>query len=65
MDGYEGADAIERAWRDGLKPEGRPHEAKYACRHCGSLIGERHKTWMLEQGAGRRSNQRRLRSAWM
>jgi phage terminase large subunit GpA-like protein len=34
-------------------PEGRPREAEYACAHCGSLIGERHKTWMLEQGEGR------------
>ena len=32
-------------------PEGRPGEAEYACAHCGSLIGERHKTWMLERGA--------------
>ena len=34
-------------------PEGRPAEAAYACRHCGSLIGERHKTWMLEHGEWR------------
>src|SRR5919106_470578 len=34
-------------------PEGRPREAEYACAHCGALIGERHKTWMLEHGAWR------------
>jgi phage terminase large subunit GpA-like protein len=34
-------------------PEGRPLEADYACAHCGALIGERHKTWMLEQGEWR------------
>jgi phage terminase large subunit GpA-like protein len=34
-------------------PEGRPREAEYACAHCGSLIGERHKTWMLEHGEWR------------
>ena len=31
-------------------PEGRPREAEYACGQCGALIGERHKTAMLEQG---------------
>jgi phage terminase large subunit GpA-like protein len=34
-------------------PEGRPAEAEYACCHCGALIGERHKTCMLEQGEWR------------
>jgi phage terminase large subunit GpA-like protein len=34
-------------------PEGRPREAEYVCSHCGALIGERHKTWMLEHGAWR------------
>ena len=34
-------------------PEGRPREAEYACAHCGELIGERHKTWMLEHGEWR------------
>jgi phage terminase large subunit GpA-like protein len=34
-------------------PEGRPREAEYACIHCGTLIGERHKTWMLEHGEWR------------
>ena len=34
-------------------PEGRPREAEYACTHCGALVGERHKTWMLEHGAWR------------
>jgi phage terminase large subunit GpA-like protein len=34
-------------------PEGRSREAEYACAHCGSLIGERHKTWMLEHGEWR------------
>jgi hypothetical protein len=34
-------------------PEGRPRDAEYACCHCGALIGERHKTWMLEQGEWR------------
>jgi phage terminase large subunit GpA-like protein len=34
-------------------PEGRPREAEYACAHCGGLIGERHKTWMLERGEWR------------
>ena len=34
-------------------PEDRPREAEYACAHCGGLIGERHKTWMLEHGAWR------------
>jgi phage terminase large subunit GpA-like protein len=34
-------------------PEGRPREAEYACVHCGSLIGERHKTSMLERGEWR------------
>jgi phage terminase large subunit GpA-like protein len=31
-------------------PESRSREAEYACAHCGALIGERHKTWMLEHG---------------
>ena len=35
-------------------PKGRPREAEYACAHCGALIGERHKTWMLEHGEWRR-----------
>ena len=39
-------------------PEGRPREAEYACAHCGALIGERHKTWMLEHGEWRAENQR-------
>jgi phage terminase large subunit GpA-like protein len=34
-------------------PEGCPREAEYVCAHCGALIGERHKTWMLEQGGWR------------
>jgi phage terminase large subunit GpA-like protein len=34
-------------------PEGRPREAEYACTHCGAPIGERYKTWMIEQGAWR------------
>ncbi len=34
-------------------PEGRPRDAEYACCHCGALIGERHKTWMLEHGEWR------------
>jgi phage terminase large subunit GpA-like protein len=34
-------------------PEGRPREAEYACSHCGALIGERHKTAMLERGEWR------------
>jgi phage terminase large subunit GpA-like protein len=34
-------------------PEGRPREAEYACVHCGALIGERHKTSMLEHGEWR------------
>jgi phage terminase large subunit GpA-like protein len=34
-------------------PEGRPRDAEYACAHCGSPIGERHKTWMLEHGEWR------------
>jgi phage terminase large subunit GpA-like protein len=38
-------------------PEGKPEEAAYACAHCGSLIGERHKTWMLEQGAWRATSE--------
>ncbi len=29
-------------------PEGRPEEAKFACIHCGVLIEERFKLWMLE-----------------
>src|ERR671919_500322 len=28
-------------------PEGWPREAEYACAHCGSLIGERHKTYRI------------------
>jgi phage terminase large subunit GpA-like protein len=34
-------------------PEGRAREAEYACVHCGALIGERHKTRMLEHGEWR------------
>jgi phage terminase large subunit GpA-like protein len=34
-------------------PEGYPREAEHACVRCGALIGERHKTWMLEHGAWR------------
>jgi phage terminase large subunit GpA-like protein len=30
------------------KTKGRSRKAEYACCHCGSLIGERHKTWTLE-----------------
>jgi phage terminase large subunit GpA-like protein len=34
-------------------PGGGPRKAEYACAHCGALIGERHKTWMLENGEWR------------
>ncbi len=34
-------------------PEGKPNKAAYVCSHCGSLIDERHKTWMLEKGEWR------------
>lgn len=30
--------------------KGKPETAEYACEHCGSLIEEKHKTWMLERG---------------
>jgi phage terminase large subunit GpA-like protein len=36
---------------DHAREESRPREAEYA--HCGALIGERYKTWMLEHGAWR------------
>jgi phage terminase large subunit GpA-like protein len=44
-------------------PEGRPREAEYACAHCGALIGERHKTWMLEHGEWRATAARDGRTA--
>jgi phage terminase large subunit GpA-like protein len=35
----------------GIKwPKGRPDEAFYVCRHCGSAIEETHKAWMDEHG---------------
>jgi Phage terminase large subunit (GpA) len=37
----------------GVPMEGGPREAEYACAHCGALIGEGHKTWMLEHGEWR------------
>ncbi len=45
---YQTLDLENLSWA-----EGRPREAEYACAHCGSLIGERHKTWMLEHGKWR------------
>jgi len=33
--------------------EGKPEEARYACEHCGVLIEEHKKTWMLECGEWR------------
>jgi phage terminase large subunit GpA-like protein len=44
-------------------PDGRPREAEYACVHCGALIGERHKTWMLEHGEWRPTASGDLRTA--
>jgi len=39
---------------DGLSwPEGHPEEAAYRCEHCGSMIEEHRKTWMLEHGEWR------------
>ncbi|HAU29813.1 MAG TPA: phage tail protein [Rhodospirillaceae bacterium] len=38
-------------------PEGKPREAEYACEHCGSLIGERHKTEMLDKGEWRATSE--------
>lgn len=39
--------------RDNLRyPEGRPEEAKFACIHCGVLIEERFKAWMLDPANG-------------
>jgi len=32
---------------------GAPETAAYACENCGTLIDERHKTWMLERGEWR------------
>lgn len=40
-------------------PEGRPLEAQYACEHCGCLIAEHHKTWMLEHGEWRATHPER------
>ncbi|HAU28997.1 MAG TPA: phage tail protein [Rhodospirillaceae bacterium] len=38
-------------------PEGKPQEAEYACESCGGLIGERHKTEMLEKGEWRATSE--------
>lgn len=33
--------------------KGKPHEARYVCPHCGCLLGDEHKTEMLEAGEWR------------
>lgn len=41
--------------RDNLKySEGHTEEARFACIHCGVLIEERHKGWMLDEANGAR-----------
>lgn len=40
-------------WGNLNYPEGNPAAARYACEHCGVLIEEHHKTWMIEQGEWR------------
>lgn len=40
-------------WGNLNYPEGNPAAARYACEHCGVLIEEHHKTWMLEHGEWR------------
>jgi phage terminase large subunit GpA-like protein len=37
-------------WQRIVWPEGDPESAALTCQHCGVLIDERHKGWMLENG---------------
>ncbi|MFZ5586134.1 MAG: phage terminase large subunit family protein [Thermodesulfobacteriota bacterium] len=38
------------AWKSIKWPEGRPDLAHMVCEHCGEVITEHHKTWMLARG---------------
>jgi phage terminase large subunit GpA-like protein len=40
-------------WDNLRYPDDKPEEARYACEHCGTLIEEFRKTWMLENGEWR------------
>jgi phage terminase large subunit GpA-like protein len=43
----------EITWADIQWPEGQPQKAHYVCPECGSVIEERHKAAMVEQGTWR------------
>jgi len=44
-------------------PKGNPQAAKYICAHCGSVLGDEHKTEMLERGEWRAETPGEGRSA--
>lgn len=39
-------------WENLHWSQGKPEEARYACAHCGVLVDEHHKTWMLDERNG-------------
>lgn len=43
-------------WENVRWPEGKPREAFYACPHCGGVIDEYRKDWMLPRGEWRAHN---------
>ena len=43
-------------WERGADGKGKPETVMYMCKHCGKLIAERHKPWMLELGEWLPSN---------
>jgi phage terminase large subunit GpA-like protein len=40
-------------WPNVEWPEGEPDKAQYRCEHCGQMIGEHQKSWMLKHGEWR------------
>jgi phage terminase large subunit GpA-like protein len=40
-------------WANVEWPEGDPDKAQYRCEHCGQMIGEHQKSWMLKHGEWR------------
>ena len=41
-------------WRQLQWPKGEPEKAYYVCEHCGAVIEEHHKTWMMAEENGAR-----------